>query len=55
MDVPTYPETIFITDAAINIAPDLDVKRDIIQNAIDLGCSAAWVGRRSPFCPRWKP
>jgi phosphate acetyltransferase len=36
MDVPTYPETIFITDAAINIAPDLEVKRDIIQNAIDL-------------------
>ena len=36
MDVPTYPETLFITDAAINIAPDLDVKRDIVQNAIDL-------------------
>jgi phosphate acetyltransferase len=36
MDVPTYPETLFITDAAINIDPDLDVKRDIIQNAIDL-------------------
>jgi phosphate acetyltransferase len=36
MDVPTYPETLFITDAAINIAPDLDCKRDIIQNAIDL-------------------
>jgi phosphate acetyltransferase len=36
MDVPTYSETLFITDAAINIFPDLDVKRDIIQNAIDL-------------------
>ncbi|MEH2499702.1 phosphate acetyltransferase [Bradyrhizobium sp. AZCC 1678] len=36
MDVPTYSETVFITDAAINIFPDLDVKRDIIQNAIDL-------------------
>src|SRR5215471_14915117 len=36
MDVPTYPETVFITDAAINIFPDLDAKRDIIQNAIDL-------------------
>ena len=33
---PTYPETLFITDAAINIFPDLDVKRDIVQNAIDL-------------------
>jgi phosphate acetyltransferase len=27
---------LFITDAAINIAPDLDAKRDIVQNAIDL-------------------
>jgi len=36
MDVPTYPETLFITDAAINILPDLDAKRDIVQNAIDL-------------------
>jgi phosphate acetyltransferase len=36
MDVPTYAETLFITDAAINIFPDLDTKRDIIQNVIDL-------------------
>lgn len=36
MDVPTYAQTLFITDAAINIFPDLDAKRDIIQNAIDL-------------------
>jgi phosphate acetyltransferase len=36
MDVPSHPDTLFITDAAINIAPDLDTKRDIIQNAIDL-------------------
>jgi phosphate acetyltransferase len=36
MDVPTYPDALFITDAAINIFPDLKVKRDIIQNAIDL-------------------
>jgi phosphate acetyltransferase len=36
VDVPTYSETLFLTDAAINISPDLDVKRDIIQNAIDL-------------------
>jgi phosphate acetyltransferase len=36
MDVPTYSETLFITDAAINIFPDLDTKRDIIQNVIDL-------------------
>jgi len=36
MDVPTHPKTLFITDAAVNIAPDLLAKRDIIQNAIDL-------------------
>ncbi|QAU47392.1 phosphate acetyltransferase [Bradyrhizobium guangzhouense] len=36
MDVPNYAETLFITDAAINIFPDLDAKRDIVQNAIDL-------------------
>jgi len=36
MDVPSYAETLFITDAAINIAPDLETKRDIVQNVIDL-------------------
>ncbi|GLK71089.1 phosphate acetyltransferase [Ancylobacter dichloromethanicus] len=36
MDVPSYPEPLFITDAAVNIFPDLDAKRDIVQNAIDL-------------------
>ena len=36
MDVPTYAETLIVTDAAINIAPTLDDKVDIIQNAIDL-------------------
>jgi phosphate acetyltransferase len=36
MDVPGHEETLFITDAAINITPDLETKRDIIQNAIDL-------------------
>ena len=36
MDVPAYAETLFVTDAAINIFPDLDAKRDIIQNAVDL-------------------
>ena len=37
MDVPSYPETLIVTDAAINIAPTLEDKVDIIQNAIDLG------------------
>ncbi len=36
MDVPHHPQTLFITDAAVNIAPNLQAKRDIIQNAIDL-------------------
>src|ERR1700761_6797527 len=36
MDVPGYPRPLLITDAAVNIAPDLDQKRDIVQNAIDL-------------------
>ncbi|OKO86361.1 phosphate acetyltransferase [Bradyrhizobium sp. AS23.2] len=42
MDVPTYGDTIFVTDAAINIFPDLDCKRDIIQNAIDLFVQAGF-------------
>ena len=36
MEVPTYPRPLFITDAALNIYPDLEAKRDIVQNAIDL-------------------
>lgn len=39
MDVPGHAETLFVTDAAINIFPDLDAKRDIVQNAVDL-----WAG-----------
>ena len=36
MDVPTYPRFLMITDAAVNVAPDLQTKVDIVQNAIDL-------------------
>jgi phosphate acetyltransferase/phosphate butyryltransferase len=36
MQVESYPRYLFITDAAINIAPDLATKQDIAQNAIDL-------------------
>ena len=36
LDVPHYPKPLYITDAAINIQPDLLCKRDIVQNAIDL-------------------
>jgi phosphotransacetylase/acyl dehydratase len=36
MDVPSYDRLLFVTDAAINIAPTLDEKADIVRNAIDL-------------------
>jgi phosphate acetyltransferase len=36
MDVPGHPDPLIITDAAVNIAPTLDEKIDIVQNAIDL-------------------
>ena len=39
MDVPTYHKVLIITDAAINIAPSLEDKADICQNAIDLAVS----------------
>ena len=36
MNVPAYHKPLFITDAVVNIAPDLDQKADICRNAIDL-------------------
>ena len=36
LDVPRYPKPLFLTDAALNIRPTLQEKRDIVQNAIDL-------------------
>ncbi len=36
LDVPGHAEALIITDAAVNIAPDLRAKADIVQNAIDL-------------------
>ncbi len=35
-DVPGYPRLLLVSDAAVNIRPDLDTMRDIVQNAIDL-------------------
>lgn len=35
-DVPSYPHMLMITDAAVNITPNLKEKADIVQNAIDL-------------------
>jgi len=45
MDVPTYHKVLIITDGAINIAPSLEDKVDICQNAIDLAIS---LGRETP-------
>ena len=45
MDVPTYPKPLAVTDAAINIFPDLETKVDIVQNAIDM---AHALGRELP-------
>jgi phosphate acetyltransferase len=36
LDVPSYPKPLLISDAAINVEPDLQAKRDIVQSAIDL-------------------
>jgi phosphate acetyltransferase len=45
MDVPTYHKVLIVTDAAINIAPTLEDKIDICQNAIDLAIA---LGREKP-------
>src|ERR1051325_487425 len=45
MDVPTYHKVLVVTDGAINIAPTLEDKADICQNAIDL---AVALGLSSP-------
>jgi phosphotransacetylase len=45
MDVPTYHKVLIVTDAAINIAPTLEDKADICQNAIDLAIS---LGLKTP-------
>jgi phosphate acetyltransferase len=36
MDIPGHADALIITDAAVNISPDLDAKVDIVQNAVDL-------------------
>ena len=42
MDIPGYPTPLIITDAAVNIAPSLEEKVDIVQNAIDLAHALAF-------------
>ena len=39
LDVPHYPKLLLVTDAAINIFPNLQIKRDIVQNSVDLACA----------------
>ena len=39
MDIPTYHKVLIVTDGAINIAPTLEDKVDICQNAVDLALS----------------
>ena len=43
--VPNYPKPLIVTDAVVNIAPALEDKRDICQNAIDLAHS---LGQMTP-------
>ena len=51
MDVPGHPDPLMITDAAVNIAPTLEDKIDIVQNAIDLATALKVPARarRHPF------
>lgn len=46
MDVPGHAETLIVTDAAVNIAPTLTEKIDIVQNAIDLAHALQVQGRQ---------
>lgn len=46
LDVPGQDRTLFITDGAINIAPDLEALKDIVQNAIDLAIA---LGEETPL------
>ncbi len=55
MDVPGHPDTLFITDAAVNIFPDLLAKRDIVQNAIDLFVGLGLGTPKVAICRRLKP
>jgi hypothetical protein len=52
MDVPGQHHPMLVTDAAINIAPDLATKVDIVQNAIDLARSLGMEPRASACCRR---
>jgi phosphotransacetylase len=46
MDIATHPEPLIITDAVVNVQPELDAKRDIVQNTIDLARALDFDGVR---------
>lgn len=46
MDIPNYHKPVVISDAAVNIAPDLDIKADIVQNAIYFWASIFGIERK---------
>ncbi|MEO1091023.1 MAG: bifunctional enoyl-CoA hydratase/phosphate acetyltransferase [Pseudomonadota bacterium] len=46
LDVPGSPDPLLVSDAAINIAPDLEAKVDIVQNAIDMALALGMVKPR---------
>ncbi len=52
---PSYPDTLIISDAAVNIAPTLEEKVDIMQNAIDLANALRFPRRASRSCPPSRP
>src|SRR5438105_14052011 len=54
MDVPGHKDPLVVTDAAVNIAPDLDAKVDIVQNAIDLGHALQFDESAWRSCRRWR-
>jgi phosphotransacetylase len=53
-DLVSYHKLLFVTDAAINISPDLMQKAAIIQNAVDLRASCVSRRRKWPPSRRWK-
>ena len=55
MDVPGHPDPLIITDAAVNIAPTLEDKIDIVQNAIDLANALMCRKCALQSFPRWRP
>ena len=56
MDVPAYPRMLLITDAAVNVVPNVRDKADIVRNAIDLAQVLGIDTRRGwPSWRRWRP